>query len=773
MVETTSAPGEEGLYLLLLKDTADAVAGTTSLDGALHATVDLVADRLGFDVCSIYLIDDKGELVLHATHGLRPESIGRVRMRTSEGLTGLVAETEQPLFTSRADEHPRFKFFPETGEERFRSFGGVPLLKRGRCIGVLTVQTAREYRFPANEVVVLQTLAGQVVSLIDVKQRLAPVVAKSPEAAETTARGLLVGIGTSPGIGLGRVVTLGVDPLRAPPPARTFAGAKDELGRFEVAREGALRELRSFADRIEQEHGPAAAAIIRVHEELISDPSLADRVRALIVEQEEPVERAVYLAIEELVEILSAAGAPQVREKAHDFRDVRAQLLRALGVGDAQRTESTESGRLPNAREGVVIVAEYLTPAETAHLDPTRVVAIVTQHGSETSHASILAKSLGIPAVVAIPEVTVTVAAGDRLLVDGDNGFVFHDPEPSIVAEYGKRREAARAAAHEVVAALERLRAKGPRVAGVDVYANVGLPHDVGSAREYGAAGIGLLRTEFFFLQQDAWPTVKEQVAFYRRVFAAAPKGPIVVRLLDAGGDKTLPYAPSHDEPNPILGLRSVRFLLAQPEVARAQVEALVEAAAVEKADVRLLVPLVTAGWELRAVRDLLEEASKERGVPALPLGMMVEAPSVLYQLDHLLPLADFVSLGTNDLTQYMLAVDRDNELVRHYYSPYHPAVMCALDWLQVKLAGRGHKPSVCGEMAGDPLGALALLALGYRTLSVRPRAVLGVRYLLHCVDEADLPALRTELLAAPTPPDAERVLRHVLRQVAPLLLDQ
>jgi phosphotransferase system enzyme I (PtsP) len=215
-----------------------------------------------------------------------------------------------------------------------------------------------------------------------------------------------------------------------------------------------------------------------------------------------------------------------------------------------------------------------------------------------------------------------------------------------------------------------------------------------------------------------------------------------------------------------------VRFLLSQPDVCRTQVEALVEAAATEKADVRLLVPLVTAGWELRAVRDLLEETSAARGVPPRPLGIMIEAPSVLFQLEHLLPLADFVSLGTNDLTQYLLAVDRDNELVRQYYSPYHPAVMRALDWLQRKLEEHGMRPSVCGEMASDPLGALALLALGYRVLSVRPRAVAAVRTLVHCIDEAELPALRAELLSTPTPPDAERLLRRALRQRAPFLLE-
>jgi phosphotransferase system enzyme I (PtsP) len=759
---------DEGGYLLLLKDIADAVAETASLEGALAATVDLAAARLGYDVVSIYLVESNHELVLAATHGLRPESVGKVRMRLSEGLTGLVAETERPIFTEQADEHPRFKFFPETGEERFRSFGGVPLLRRGRCVGVLAVQRVKARRFPANEVMALQTVAQQVVSLVDAGRRLAAPASGSASAprpaAQPRARGLLAGLGTSAGTGVGVVVVLGVDPLATLPPARPFEGVEEELARFGRARDRAKAELEALATRLEKEHGTAAAAILWAHAELVSDPGLEARVRGLVAEEEEPVERAVIRAVDEFASILGEAS-PHLAEKVLDLRDVRRALLEALGVAGEREVVPTGAGQ-------IVLVADVLTPAETAHLDPARVAAIVTAHGSETSHASILARSLGIPAVVGVADLLTTVAPGDRVLVDGDNGFVFHEPEPTIEAEYQKRREVAKSAERAVEAELAARLPKGPTIPEVELLANVGLPAEIAAARERGADGIGLLRTEFFYMQQDAWPTVAEQVAFYRRALQQGPKGPVVLRLLDAGGDKALPYAPQHVEPNPILGLRSVRYLLSLPEVAKAQVRAVAEAAAAERADVRVLVPLVTAAWELRAVRDLLEEASAGLGPQRLKLGMMVEAPSVLYQLDHLLPHCDFVSLGTNDLTQYLLAVDRENELVRAYYSPYHPAVMRALDWLGRALRSRGMKGSVCGEMAGDPLGALALLALGWRSLSVRPRAITALRLLVHTVDPATLPGLREELLASETPADAERVLRKSLRASVPALLE-
>jgi phosphotransferase system enzyme I (PtsP) len=774
------APRDEGLYLLLLKDTADAVARSATLEAALAATVEMVAKRLGYDVSSIYLRDDAtGELVLKATHGLREESVGQVRMPLTEGLTGLVAETETPFFTSRADEHPRFKFFPETGEERFRSFGGVPLVQRGRCIGVLTVQTVREYPFHANEIVVLETLAKQVVSLIDVTRRLAPTAEAKKIAGKKGAppsRGLLVGLGTSPGVGQGSVVTLGVDQKKAPPAARPFEGEEVEFGRFERARERAAQELDAFAVQLERDHGEVAGKIFRAHEELLRDPGFEKRLRERIVRDHEPVERAVHATIEEYVSLLRSRPSALLRERIHDLFDVRDQLLAALGSGERPGLAATGANQRAagsaGSGAGVVVLAQFLTPAETAHLDPTHVVAIVTEHGSETSHASILARSLGIPAVVAIPELTATVAAGDRLLVDGDNGYVFRDPDPATEAEYAKRSEAAREAERTVETELAARSEQGPLVSGVQLLANVGLPSELGSARERGAQGIGLLRTEFFFLQQTSWPSVADQVAFYRRAFKAAPAGPIVVRLLDAGGDKELPYVEPRPEPNPILGLRSIRFLLAHPDVLRGQVRALLEAAALESADVRLLIPLVTAAWELAAAREMVLEAGAKFGFAPRPLGMMVEAPSLLYQLDDLVPLSDFVSVGTNDLTQYLLAVDRDNELVRHYYSPYHPAVVRALFALQDGLARRGVDASVCGEMAGDPLGALALLALGYRSLSVRPRAIPALRCLIHCFPEAGLAALREHLLAAGTADEVERVLRRAIRPVAPFLLE-
>jgi phosphotransferase system, enzyme I, PtsP len=752
---------EEGLYLLLLKDASEVLGKSPTLAAALDATVELVAKRLGFDVCSIYLQDDDGDLVLRATHGLNKQALGQVRMAPGEGLTGSVFKTERNLFTSHAEAHPQFKFFPETGEEGFRSFGGIPLVQRDACIGVLTVQTEREHRFPANAAVALETLAGQVVSLIGVRGRLGRPVEASTEmpAWGRTAGDMLVGLGTSPGVGLGPALVLEFDPLMAAPPLRDFTDEETELSRFEDARSRAVAAAGARASDLERDRDAAVGAIFRAHKEILLDGEIDRRVRELIT-QAYTVELAVYEAFESCAQVLSSLPGARQRENAKDYLDARTHLLQALGI-QAQSAANAEG----------VVIARFLTPAQTANLDPSRVTAIVTEHGSETSHASLVARSMGIPAVVGVPSLMAQVRPGGRLLVDGDNGFVFLAPHASLESEYVQRTAAARVASERIEAEYEARRAAGPLILDVEILANVGLPGELEAAVTRGASGIGLFRTEFYFLVQTDWPGVDQQEAYYREVFRGAPPGPIVVRLLDAGGDKVLPYMHPAPEPNPILGFRSVRLLLANSDLADAQITAILRAAAEEDADVRILVPLITVPWELDAIRSMIAGAAARDGVPERPLGMMVETPGVLFQLEALLRRVDFVSVGTNDLTQYLLAVDRDDELVRQYYSSLQPAVLRALAFLQDGLRGSGLSASVCGEMASTPLGALALLALGYRTLSVRPRAIQALRCLVHCVPQGSLAALYELLLAAESPADAERALRHTLRRHAPFLL--
>ncbi len=749
----------ESLYLNVLKDAASAIASSRNQQEALGYAVGIVARRLAFDVCSVYLYDtSRKRLWLAASHGLRAQAIGQVEMALGEGLTGEVARSRRPLFTSDAARHPGFKFFPETGEEQLETFGGVPLLRRGSLAGVLTVQTKRRHEFHANEIVMLETVARFMVSVIDVSQ----VVKNDTRRIARPSVDTLSGLGTSPGIALARATVVG-DARNLPLPALPFAGEAEELARFERARAAAIAEADAVNRSLETDGvAPAALEIISAHKAMLADPHLAASVAQLIAAEKISAAHALDKALAPLIEKLERM--PAMREKSHDLADIRTQLLAHLGVAVAPEQ--------PGSGEPVVVMAESLSPAQTARLDATSVAAIVTEHGSAMSHMSILARSRGIPAVVGVEHLLETVRRGDRLLVDGDNGFVFVEPDERTIEKYFKRKQR-RATTHTKIAAeLERLELERPQDAPrtCEIQVNLGFASEVSGALAGGAMGVGLLRTEFFFLHQKSWPTPEEQLAYYEPILEAFAGREVTIRLLDIGGDQQLPYLPHMDEPNPILGYRSIRLLLDHPDVYHAQLKAIFAAARRHPTTaVRVMVPMVTTHWEMQSAREVFDELKAEHAPElVIPFGMMIEVPAVLFQLEHYFPVCDFFSVGTNDLVQYLLAVDRENERVRNRYQPHHPAVLRALDMVARTI---GDRPlAVCGEMAGQPDTALALLALGFRHLSVSIPSLPHARYLAAVLAGVDLSSLRTDLLALPTAERVSWALRETLRAHAPLL---
>ncbi len=750
---------EQSLYLQVLRDTAEALASSTGPQSTLERTVEIVARRLDFDVCSLYLLDRSiGELFLAATYGLAPESVGRVRMALGVGLTGCVAKTERPVFVGEAQKDPHFKFFPETGEERFLSFGGVPLLRHGELVGVLTVQTESVHTFHSNDIVLLQAVANQVAGIID----LSRLLAAQKRAATPSAPDCLLGLGTSAGIARGRAVVLGQASMLLPPPSEPFQGVEAELGRIERAFRKAIQAAEKKAERFRAAESNEAAAILGAHAFILRDPGLRARIEDRVTGGGASAARAVDETFRETIRAFEARDSRGLREKVHDLLDVRMQILSKLGV--AVGVDVAED-------EPYVVMAEFLTPAQTADLDPERVIAIVTEHGSETSHSSILARSRGIPAVVAVPDLLQRVRRGDVLLVDGTGGFVFVNPDEATVRQYEGRKRSEQVAAQRIADELRGLGGGRPSAEGYRLHVNLDFRSQIPAALESGARSVGLLRTEFYYMSRSAWPSRDDLEEYFRAVIDAFP-GEVTVRLLDVGGEKRLPYVNWQSEPNPILGFRSIRFLLEHTAVYRTQVEALLAAAGSRADRVRVMVPMITAPWEMRAAREIFAEAAAEVGGAAVPsFGMMIEVPSVLFELDHYVPVADFFSVGTNDLVQYFLAVDRDNEQVKNYYNPFQPAVLRALRSIAEQLRPTGRPVSICGEMAGRPLSALALLALGFTEFSLNPRALPAIGALTFSVDAPFLDALREELLRLPTDEQVLWELRNALRQVAPFLM--
>lgn len=712
--------------------------------------VRIVARELSWDVCSIYLLEPRDRaLVLAASFGLERAAIGVTRLPLAEGLVGAAAREETPIFLEDAAADPRYKYLPETGEERFSSLAAVPFGRDGAIAGVLTVQTASRYAFSTADRHFLEILAAQIGQAVD--------VALSLRSIERRTARVVTGIPASPGLAVARVHVLAEAPGRVEILAHGFRGLEVELGLARAALAAAIDEIGGMMRDLGGASSPAAQ-IFAAHRMILEDASFLAKVTASIERRQESAPRAVAFVMDEYIARFEALENPVLREKAQDLRDLRDLLLRLMG-----EAPNVDLGAAAE-EEPMVLVARELTPQQTVRLDPRRVLAIVTETGSEFSHAAIVARALSLPAVVGVCGLVETLKPGDTLLVDGHGGVVLVNPDPAESGDYRTRAIGARERQNDIRAAAEA--SPVPGAVSVRIDANIGLPFEIEAARGARLLGVGLLRTEFFYMQQSDWPAEIDQARFYERVLKAFPHGTVTIRLLDIGGDKFPAYLPREAEENPHLGSRSVRLLLDRPEILRSQLAAIHRAASETGSEPRILVPMVTHAWELDAVRETMAAVTGT----TYPLGLMVEVPSVLFQVRALMDHADFASIGTNDLCQYLLAVDRNNPRLRHLHHPLHPGLLAALARLAEDLAATGKSFGICGEMAADPASALALWAIGFRASSVTPTRLPELVYLASKIPEQALAGLRPALLASQEPADAERLLRALVREHAPLL---
>jgi len=731
----------------------------------LGNVVDLVAKRLDADVCSVYLTDsDLASLTLRATKGLAPGSVGRVQLKFSEGLVGLAAETQQPIAIERAREHPRFRYFPDTGEEEYVSLMAVPLLVREIPVGVLVVQTKAPRSFSGSEVQLLQTCA-QLIAPVVMNARMFALIGESDEGRvrveDVLARtGLplfgrkpvlrqeynveLRGIPTSPGVAIGPVYRLedSLELARVEYAPRTDA-AQEKRELFEAVAD-ARRELDAQSEDLGERFGPEFAAVFNTHIQILED-------KGFMTKLEGAVERtgSGLLALRSVLDAYRTTFEhiqdPYFRERVVDIEDVgRRVLAKLLGV----RQHS-----LPLS-QGAVLVASHILPQHFALLEIDKVAAVVAEHGGPTSHGAIFARSLEIPAVTGVQGVLMAARAGELAVVDGGSGRVYLAPDDALRAEYEKAK-------HDYAVTVRHLDAVRQRPAEtrdgrrIALTANVGLMNDLKLVERHGAEGVGLFRTELLALAHRGFPAEIEQQKLYERAAAALVPAPVTIRTLDLGGDKGLPNLDFGGEENPQLGWRSIRVSLSHEDSFRAQLRAILRASA--HRNVRLLFPLISTLEELRRAKEILEETMEALGLRGesfdeqLPVGVMVEVPAAALIADALAAECDFFSIGTNDLTQYTLAVDRGNERVAHLYDPLHPGVLALIDKSARAAARAGIPISICGEMASDPLAVPILVGLGIEELSTTAGAVPTVKEIVRALDFGEVAADARAALAAPT----------------------
>ena len=758
--------------MTLLADVAEIVSRSHDLDETLGNVVDIVAKRFDADVCSIYLIEaDMRLLTLSATIGLHRESVGNVHLPIGEGLVGLAAKQRKPVVVENAEAHPQYKYFPETGEERFRSLMAVPLLVRGVTIGVIVVQTRQPRLFDANEIAVFQTCA-QLIAPVVMNARLLSLVGETEEEsarsdAELAAHGIpiaaarkplrargaveLHGMSTSRGIAIGPVYRLG-NPLDfaqldyAPNPELAVE-EQDLLRAIQEAR----RELDDNRYDLGERFGPDFSAVFHTHVQLLEDKGFVAKLREEL--------HATGNAFQALRNVLDAYRKTFARIEDPYFRD------RILDVEDVGRRVMQQllGGRRHTAQlaPGSIVVADNLMPSHFANLELDKVAALVSEHGGPTSHGAIFARTLEIPAVTGVLGVLEAVREGETAIVDGGEGTIFLSPDEGLIAEYRRARERYEIAVEHLDALRERPAETrdGRRIA---LTANCGLVSDLRLVDQHGADGVGLFRTEMLAFAHRGFPEEDEQEQLYERVAKFMAPRQVTIRTLDVGGDKDLPILGVRTEDNPQLGCRSIRLSLENPDAFRAQIRAILRASAGR--NVRLLLPMVSSLAELRQARALIDECKewmRQTGKdfdPNIPVGLMIEVPSAALTADVLARECDFFSIGTNDLTQYTLAVDRGNEHVAHLYDPLHPAVLALIDH-SVRAAARAGIPlSLCGEMASNPLAVPILIGLGIVELSGTPAAVPIVKEIVHALDYSDAQADARRARAAGSADEVRRI---------------
>ena len=732
----------------------EVMASRGSAQSKLDKVVDLIAEAMASEVCSIYLLRDN-KLELFATHGLRKEAVHVTRLKLGEGLVGTIAGEGRVLNLAEAASHPEFVYRRETGEERYHSFAGVPIVYRESPVGVLAVQHAEPRRYDDVEIEALQTVA-MVLSELIAGARLVDGARRGRLRSAGPLR--LAGLKLVAGMAKGKAV------FHEPRVIVEHTVADDiEAERDRVY--GAFRKMREQIDNItrEAEFGTTGehAEILETYRMFAYDEGWSRRINEAIdsgLTAEAAIERVQQRTRARMREI----DDPLLQERMHDLEDLSTRLLRIV------------SGRMGTAAQtglahDTVLIARNLGPAELLEYDKRRLKAVVLEEGSLTAHMTIVARAMGVPVVGRIADILHIVEEGDVILVDGDTGSVIVRPSRPLATSF-EQRMALSQKRRAQVDAVRSLPAETTDGLAVSVMVNAGLAEDAASLDLTGADGIGLLRTEFQFLVSATLPGRDSQLRLYRKVLGAVRGKPVVFRTLDIGGDKALPYLVDGKEEaeNPSMGWRALRLSLDRSTLMKAQARALIQAA--DRKVLRVMFPMISEPWEYEQARALFEEQVTwakrgKRGHPSsIEFGAMLEVPALAEVLDQLLPRIDFLSIGTNDLTQFLFAADRADPRLAERYDWLSPAILRFLKRVIVQARAADVPVRVCGEMSGRPLECMALIGIGAENFSITPAAVAPIKAMVRSLDASAIRARMDQVLAKP-PNDIRKSLSDWARR--------
>jgi phosphotransferase system, enzyme I, PtsP len=706
---------------ILLRRLREIMAEQASAQVRLDKLVTVIAANMVAEVCSIYLRRAGKVLELFATEGLDPAAVHRTRMRQGEGLVGLVADSGEAVNLSDAPSHPRFSYRPETREDPYHAFLGVPIVRGGQVFGVLIVQNRAANLYAEEEVEALQTVAMVLAEIVAQGGLFDIAELDEPELSVDTPR-FFKGEGLSEGVAVGVVV---LHEPRGKIEKMIADNPQEELARLEDAI-GALREaVDDMLTSGELDLTGEGREVIETYRMFAHDQGWRQRMRDAVrtgLTAEASVER-----VQDNMRLRMAhANDPILRERAHDFDDLARRLLRHLS--------GRSIGVVQDVPADAVLVARAMGPAELLDYGRDHLIGLVLEEAASTSHVAIVAKAMGLPLVGSAAGIADTARAGDRIAVDGETGEVHLRPGAEIVFAY-ENKQALHVDRVAHFAAIRDLPAVTKDGVKIRLMMNAGLILDMAHLPASGADGIGLFRTELQFMLGSTMPRLSDQKAFYREVLEAAGDKPVTFRTLDLGGDKILPYARWEREENPELGWRAIRIALDRPAVLRIQVRAMLQAAAGRV--LRILLPMVSEVAEFNAARSLIDKEVERARLLSIPgprqilVGAMLEVPALAFTLPQILRSADFVSIGSNDLFSFVFAVDRTNPRVSRRYDTLSPASLALIRLIVKNSTEVGGNLSLCGEMAGRPLDAMALIGLGLRTLSMSPGQIGPVKMMI------------------------------------------